>query len=137
MSNDPALQAAAALRRIARDEKLKAQVIANKALHDTLLRAALRFIGGETLGECAQAVVALNRQGFAATVDFMGESTRDEKMALEVMQEFLRVVAIIAESRLDASLSLDLSHIGLATDKDLAYRNACKSRKRHARRASR
>lgn len=119
-----AVRAAAALRRIARDEGIKEYVKAEKPVHDALLGAALRFIGGENLGDCLAVAEVLNRRGHAVTVDFMGESTRDEGEAREATAEFLRVVGRIRERGLDSSVSLDLSHVGLAVDGELAFENA-------------
>jgi proline dehydrogenase len=67
----------------------------------------------------------LNQQGFAVTLDYMGESTRDTDMAQQATQEFLHVIQAIAEWNLDSSVSLDLSHIGMVIDAELGYKNAC------------
>lgn len=116
--------AAAALRHIARNENIKAYIQENAPLYNTLLPAALRFIGGETMPQCLEAAACLNRQGFAVTIDYMGESTRDTTTATEATAEFLRVAQEIKIRGLNASLSLDLSHIGLAVDERLAFDNA-------------
>ncbi|MEO1396950.1 MAG: proline dehydrogenase family protein [Cyanobacteria bacterium J06634_5] len=117
-------EAAEALRRIALDESLKAYVLQHPPLYQVGLQAAMRFIGGETLGECIQSAKAINQQGHAVTIDFMGESTRDEAMAKQATQEFLEVVRAISQQKLKASVSLDLSHIGMVIDPELAYNNA-------------
>ncbi len=44
-------RAAEALRRLALDENLKAYILQHPELYQPLLRAALRFIGGETLAQ--------------------------------------------------------------------------------------
>jgi proline dehydrogenase len=116
--------AAAALRHIARDEGLKAYVQQNPPLYQVLLRAAMRFIGGETLSECVATAQRINQQGHAVTIDYMGESTRDQATADQATAEFLRVIEAIQAQQLNASVSYDLSHIGLALDFDLALHNA-------------
>lgn len=118
--------AAAALKRIARDERIKDYVQNERFVHDALLGAALRFIGGESLEVCLNAAGTLNRSGHAVTIDYMGESTRDERMASEATGEFLRVIKAISEHGLDSSVSLDLSHVGLVVDSELALANALK-----------
>jgi len=45
-------------------------------------------------------------------------------MAVEATQEFFRVVDAIENRGLDSSISLDLSHIGLAVDPELAFEHA-------------
>jgi len=119
----PAL-AADALRRVARDERVKAYIENDPVLFPILLRAARRYIGGTTRAECLDTVAALNAAGHAATVDYMGESTRDPDLAERETDEFVRLAADIGRRGLDSSLSLDLSHIGLAVDPQLALANA-------------
>ena len=119
------LEVSQALKHIALDENIKAYVLQHPQLYQPLLGAALRFIGGETLSECVESAESLNQEGFAVTLDYMGENTRDEKMAEQATQEFLEVIKAIAERHLDSSVSLDLSHIGMAIDAELGYKNAC------------
>lgn len=123
-ANDPEAMAAAALRHISRNEAIKSYVQHTPQLHDALLKPALRFIGGETLPECLRAAQAILRQGHAVTIDYMGESTRDEAMAQQCVEEFLRVIHAISVYKLNASVSFDLSHLGLVIDKSLALSNA-------------
>jgi proline dehydrogenase len=70
-------------------------------------------MGGESLAEALAVVRRLNALGDAATVDYMGESTRDRVVALEATHEFVRLAGSIEAERLQCSLSLDLSHVGL------------------------
>ncbi|MEO1386383.1 MAG: proline dehydrogenase family protein [Cyanobacteria bacterium J06634_6] len=125
-------EAAEALRRVALDESLKAYVLQHPPLYQAGLQAAMRFIGGETLDECVQSAKDINQQGHAVTIDFMGESTRDEAMAAQATQEFLEIIRAmatgrsetIAQQKLKASVSLDLSHIGMVIEPEIAYENA-------------
>ncbi len=114
----------ASLKRIARDERIKAFIEADRQIHDLLLGAASRFIAGETLEECLPIAQAINDAGHAVTIDFMGESTRDATDALRAVSAFASVIDAIRERRIDSSVSLDLSHIGLAIDPGLALANA-------------
>jgi len=118
------VEAADALRRIALDEEIKSYVLQHLPLYKALRHAAMRFIGGETLQQCIAVARSLNEQGHSVTIDFMGESTRDAVMAGQATQEFLNVVRAIAEQNLNASVSLDLSHIGMVIDAELGYKNA-------------
>jgi proline dehydrogenase len=118
-------EAAEALRHIALDETVKSYVLQHPPLYQALRHAAMRFIGGETLMQCVEITESLNEQGYAVTIDFMGESTRDASLAEQTTQEFLNVVRAIADQNLDASVSLDLSHIGMVIDAELGYKNAC------------
>jgi proline dehydrogenase len=116
-------KAAAALRRIARDETLKAHIENDPALFQLLLRGARRYIGGVDLAECTQTLKNLNAQGMLATADYMGESTRNETKARTETQHFIGLVEVIKTQRLQSGVSLDLSHIGLSIDQGLALDN--------------
>jgi proline dehydrogenase len=116
-------KAAAALRRIARDETLKARIESDPELFNLLLRAARRYIGGVDLAECTQTIQDLNSQGFLTTADYMGESTRDEAKARAETQHFIDLVDVIQAKKLRCGVSLDLSHIGLSISQALALDN--------------
>jgi proline dehydrogenase len=119
------LEAAEALRHIALDETVKTYVLQNPPIYQALRHAVMRFIGGETLAQCVEITKSLNEHGYAATIDFMGESTRDTAIAEQATGEFLNVIRAIAEQNLNASVSLDLSHLGMVIDAELGYENAC------------
>jgi len=121
---DAQFQAVQALRSISRNEELKEYLIKNKPLYNTILKAAMRFIGGETLDECIETSKEITKKGHAFTVDFMGESTRDESIANDATEEFLTVIEKIKKTKSNSSISLDLSHIGMVIDKKLGYKNA-------------
>jgi proline dehydrogenase len=116
-------KAAAALRRIARDEQLKAHIENDPALFNLLLRGARRYIGGVDLAECTLTLKNLNAQGMLATADYMGESTRDETKARSETQHFIDLVDVIKAQNLRSGVSLDLSHIGLSINQALAMEN--------------
>lgn len=86
-------------------------------------RAARRFVAGEELPEALQAVRALNAQGLKATIDHLGENTRTREEAVRAAQEYLRILDAIEEHKLDASVSLKLTQMGLDVDEELCYEN--------------
>jgi proline dehydrogenase len=114
-----ACQAADALRRLALDEGAKAAVLADPALRAIARRVAARYIAGDSLADARAVIAAANTRGHAASVDHMGESTRDLASARAAAGVFERTAALLAEQRLDCSLSLDLSHLGLLVDRAL------------------
>ena len=118
-------EVSAALRTIALDEDAKSYVLEHPPLYQALQKAAMRFIGDETLAQCLDVAASLNNKGHKVTIDFMGESTRDGNAARAATQEFLAVIDAIAEKSVEASISLDLSHIGMVIDPELGYQNAC------------
>jgi len=116
-------EAAAALRHISRNESFKSYVLETPGLHDLLLKAVRRFIGGESLADCLPIARALGKLGFGLAVDYMGESTRDRRTAEQATDEFLRVIQALREDSEGLFLSPDLSHLGLLVDPELAHNN--------------
>lgn len=115
--------AADALRKLALDESAKEYVLARPELYTLLHRAASKYIGGETLDMCREVAKEINGTGHAATIDYMGESTRGREAAVAASGEFVRVANTIVDHQLDASVSLDLSHVGLVIDEDFCIDN--------------
>jgi proline dehydrogenase len=112
-----------ALKKAALNEEAKEYILHNPILFNTLKRAADRYIGGETLEEAAGKVIRQNQNGFKCSLEFMGESTRTEQEATSATDEFLRICQKIHSEGLHSTVSLDLSHIGLAISKDLCLHN--------------
>lgn len=119
MENELLSMGAAALRTAALNEEAKAYILANPVLFRTLKKAADRYIGGETLEETIAKVQQQNQAGFKCSIEFMGESTRTEAEAAAATAEFFGICREIAARRLNSTISLDLSHIGLAISADL------------------
>jgi proline dehydrogenase len=94
-------------------------VLADPGLREVARRIADRYIAGATLESARSAIAAANARGHAASVDYVGESVRDLAGARHAVGAFEQTAALLAEQRLDCSLSLDLSHVGLLVDRDL------------------
>lgn len=114
---------ATALRKAALNEKAKEFILKNEVLFYTFKRAADRYIGGETLEETIPKVIQQNKNGLKCSIEFMGESTYVEQEANRATDEFVRICQEIKRLGLNSTVSLDLSHIGLAISKDLGYSN--------------
>lgn len=123
MEKDLLLMGSHALKSAALNEETKQYILNNKVLYRTLKKAANRYIGGETLEETIPKVVQHNKEGFKCSIEFMGENTDTAQEANEATQEFLRIVHHIRSQKLHSTISLDLSHIGMAVSNDLALHN--------------
>jgi proline dehydrogenase len=86
-------------------------------------RAARRFVAGETLDEAVAAVQALNERKLAASLDYLGESVARAEDTQEVVSTYRDLMARIHQSKLDASVSLKLTHLGLDIDEELCQTN--------------
>lgn len=113
----------ASLRKAALNEEAKAYILSHPVLYGALKKAALRYIGGETLDEAIGKVKGCNSQGMKCSLEFMGESTRTEKEANAARDEFICICQEIQTQGMYSTVSLDLSHIGLAISKDLCLSN--------------
>lgn len=114
---------AAALKKAALNEDAKSFLLKNEVLFNLLKKAADRYIGGETLEETIAKVIQQNQNGFKCSIEFMGESTRNEAESNEATAEFIRICQDIKTQQLHSTVSLDLSHIGLAVSEELCLNN--------------
>ncbi len=116
-------QASEALRKAALNEEAKTYLLNNPPLFNLLLKAARRYIGGETLEEALATRKMLHAQGFQTSLEFMGENVATETEAKEATLEFLKVIKALKEENKPDRISLDLSHLGLALDPKLGMEN--------------
>lgn len=86
-------------------------------------RVARRFIAGERQEEAIEAVRRLNTRGMTATVDVLGESVTQESEAVGMAESYLKLLDAIAGSKLNASISLKLTALGLDISPDLCRNN--------------
>jgi len=84
---------------------------------------AARFVAGETLEECLVVLARLNADGLHANTTLLGEAVESEAGTEEVVAAYERVLAALVENGLRANVALKLTHLGLAFDEELAYRN--------------
>lgn len=86
-------------------------------------RAARRFVAGEELHEALDTVAHLNYDGFAASLDLLGENVKDEEGTRKVMQDYLDILDEITKHDVDSNVSIKLTQLGLAISKDLCMEN--------------
>jgi len=81
---------------------------------------AHRFVAGDEIDDAIEAVRALNADGLKVTLDNLGEDSHDRAHALAAAEENLLMLRRIAESGVDANISLKLSQLGMGFDDALA-----------------
>ncbi len=116
-------QASEALKKAALNEEVKTYLLQNPLLYNLLLKAARRYIGGETLEQALETRQKLQANGFATSLEFMGESVSTTDEANEATQEFLKIIKALKVENKPDRVSLDLSHLGLFLDKKLGTEN--------------
>lgn len=116
-------QASEALRKAAINDEAKAYLLRNPVLFNLLLKAARRYIGGETLEQALTTRKELRAQGFQTSLEFMGENVTTVEEAKEATHEFLKLIKTLQGENKADRVSLDLSHLGLVLDHKLGIDN--------------
>jgi len=86
-------------------------------------RVARRYVAGETLEDALRTVAELNGEGAMATLDILGEETRDRAKAQWAVEEYQRLLREIAARGLEANISIKLTLLGLRIDEGLCLEN--------------
>jgi len=101
----------------------------NRTLADRLprmpfVRATVqRFMPGETPDDALEAAATLAERGVSAAFTHLGENVADERQATAVTEHYLGLLDRIAERRLDAEISVKLTHLGLDLAPSVALGN--------------
>lgn len=116
-------KAAKTLKRAARDQALKERIQQSSELRPLLIKAAGRYVAGESREDGLAVVQALYEKGYAVSLEYIGENTADPGACTAAKNEFLRLIEAMASLHMAETISLDLSHIGLSVDRSLAQRH--------------
>ncbi len=84
-----------------------------------LTRFARQWIAGETLDDAIARAKKENNAGIRAVINFLGEHVKNEAEADDNVEENLRILRAIEESKTKASLSIKLTQLGLDIDMNL------------------
>ena len=79
-------------------------------------RVANRYIAGETTDEALRVVASLNARGFRATLDILGEHIRNLDQSRRAVETYLNVLDEISRQKLDSTISVKLTQLGLKLD---------------------
>ncbi|MBN1993133.1 MAG: proline dehydrogenase family protein [Anaerolineae bacterium] len=85
-------------------------------------RLARRFVAGETLAEAVAVVKKLNQHGLKAILNEVGEDVTTEAETIQAANVCRELLQRIHTERLDATISLKPSHVGLAFGRDFCYK---------------
>lgn len=86
-------------------------------------RISRRYMAGDSLREAIDTVRDLNKQGCIATLDVLGESTKDRADAAGKLEQYKRVVDAIVANDLRSGISVKLTGLGLDLDEGLCRSN--------------
>jgi proline dehydrogenase len=82
-----------------------------------------RFVAGTRLEDALRATLAVNQSGRSVSIDNLGENVSNPAEAAESVQLYDRLLEEIAARKLNANVSLKLTHMGLDIDEDLARKH--------------
>jgi proline dehydrogenase len=74
---------------------------------------AYRFVAGDRLDDAVRVVSDVNRRGWSASLDHLGENVTEEKAARSASDDYLAAFERIAAEKLDANVSVKLTQLGL------------------------
>jgi proline dehydrogenase len=83
-----------------------------------------RFIAGETTEQAVAAIREINARGASASFDHLNESVNSVAATEDEVREYLHLLKLIDERKIDSNVSIKLTQFGLEIDPELAYRNA-------------
>jgi proline dehydrogenase len=83
-------------------------------------RMSSRFVAGMTVEDALRVTKEVNDLGMSVTLDNLGENTTNAEEARHSASLYHELLDRIAEQKLDANVSLKLTHMGLDVDPDLA-----------------
>jgi len=83
-------------------------------------RVSSRFVAGMTVEDSLIATAAMNRLGMSVSIDNLGENVTNTGEARESAALYHELLDAIAERKLNANVSLKLTHMGLDVDEQLS-----------------
>jgi len=88
-----------------------------------LIRFGRQWIAGETPGSAIANAKKKNRAGFGVIINFLGEHVLEKKEAQENVEENMRLLVSLEKEKVNASLSIKLTQLGLLIDKGFCRSN--------------
>jgi proline dehydrogenase len=83
-------------------------------------RLSSRFVAGMTVADALGATAATNGRGMSVSVDNLGENVTNIEEAHESEHLYHQLIDAIVAQKLDANVSLKLTHMGLDVDEGVA-----------------
>jgi len=83
-----------------------------------------RFIAGNTLDEALSVCQSINREGILTTLDYLGESVSAIEEANASRDHCLQAIQLIHDRKIDSTISVKLTQLGLDIDENLCFENA-------------
>lgn len=92
--------------------------------HSNSLRKLVnRFVAGECLQDVICTAQTLVSKGMQVSIDYLGESVRDRKMAVAVVEEYQRLLLALRHADIEPQISVKLTQLGLEIDTEFCQQN--------------
>ena len=84
-------------------------------------RVSTRFVAGKEVSDAIRAAAAMNKIGANVSIDNLGENVTNADEARASAQLYHHLLDEIAANKLNANVSVKLTHMGLDVDQTMAY----------------
>lgn len=82
-----------------------------------------KYIAGSKLEDAIRVIKQLNENGMMATMDLLGEESKQEEKAEQAAEEYVKIIKAIHEEKIDSNVSVKPTQMGLLIDKELCYQH--------------
>lgn len=86
------------------------------------LRFSGRFVAGTQLADAVRVTETINRRGASVSIDNLGENVTNLDEAKQSAELYHQMLDEISSRKLNANISLKLTHMGFDVDEDFAFR---------------
>jgi proline dehydrogenase len=84
-------------------------------------RTSARFVAGTEVADAIRVAAAMNQIGASVSIDNLGENVTNADEARASAQLYYHLLDEIAANKLNANVSVKLTHMGLDVDENMAY----------------
>ncbi len=81
------------------------------------------YIAGSKLEGAVRVIKNLNANGMMATMDLLGEESKEAEKAHEAAEEYVNILKTINDEKLDSNVSVKPTQMGLIIDKEMCYQH--------------
>ncbi len=81
------------------------------------------YIAGPKLEHAVRVIKGLNANGLMATMDLLGEESKEAKKAHQATEEYINILETINDQKLDSNVSVKPTQMGLLIDKEMCYQH--------------
>ncbi|MGX1195964.1 proline dehydrogenase family protein [Metabacillus sp. SLBN-84] len=123
MLNQEEIRFSNALKSVARNGDIKSYIQNSKELYPLFMRAAKRFVSGETRLDAINKAKELMEKEYLVSLEYIGENTTNVEECHAAKEEFISLIHQLGSNGITSTISFDLSHIGMSVDRELGLGN--------------